>query len=514
MTSKPVRAFGTGLIFFMILMFQVATGFSAVVISGIIDPVLINELGVPALLVGALLGIHFLAEPLRTYIGSLSDRLSFKRLHRLPFMLIGAILLAASYPLMILVVENLRDPNYHHRVVGEAMNTGNYSAPIGWLLLAVLVFFLNGTGLSMMGTAGLSLIVDVTSEKVRGFVAAIGWTLLIVGIIFGSVVSKAILPDTEGFNFVYSSLYPFFFFVIPSVIMGLVLIALIGVWLKEPRREGVIMQGRTHVSFRQAMRVVASNTQSRWFFAFLFVFMTFMFMRDILAPAYAGNVFKMSVSERSSLQSTINGPLLLAMIATGLLTFKISKQKTIYTGLIVSILGMLIQAVSAFTTTVDNAAVRAYETASQQFSNKSISEAEFAAAKTVWNNLISGNKGIFTAGLMLMGIGLGIAVPGLIGMMMDLTDPANAALYMGTWGIGQAFGQGLSNVLAGGARDLAFNNFQDNLTLGYGLVFVFQAAGMVVAIWLLSHINVAEFKRNLLASQEYVPVDNKAAALV
>jgi BCD family chlorophyll transporter-like MFS transporter len=513
--SKPIRIIGTGLVFFMILMFQLASGFSAVMVSGIIDPVLINELGVPAVLVGILLGIHFLAEPLRSYIGSLSDRLSFKGLHRVPFMVLGSLILAASYPLMVLVVEQLRDPNYHHRLAGQVVSTTSYPMPVGWLIVAILVFFINGTGISIMGTAGLSLLVDITSEKVRGVVAAIGWTLLIAGIIVGSVISKIILPDTEGFTFVYSSLYPIFFFIIPAIIMGMMLIAVIGALLKEPRHQGVVMQGRTHVNFRQAMRVVSSNRQSRWFFAFLFVFMTFMFMRDILAPAYTGNVFKLSVAERSSLQTTINGPLLLAMIVTGFITIKIAKQKSIYFGLAVSIIGIVIQAFSAFSFKVDAVAIKAYDTASQQFANNAISKAEYDAAITTWKNLINDNKSLFIIGLMLMGIGLGIAVPGLIGMMMDLTDPANAALYIGVWGIGQSFGQGLSNFLAGGARDLAYNTFQDNLGLGYGLVFIFQGLGMALAVWILTHIDVAEFKRNLgIIPTEKVEVKPREAAVV
>lgn len=513
--SKPVKAIGTGLVFFMILMFQVATGFSAVMVSGIIDPVLINELGVPALLVGGLLGIHFLAEPIRTYIGSLSDRMSFARLHRVPFMLLGGLILAASYPMIVLVVEQLRDPNYHQRAAGEVLSTTSYPMPIGWMLVAIVVFFINGTGLSIMGTAGLSLLVDITSEKVRGIVAAIGWTLLITGIVVGSIISKVILPETEGFTFVYSSLYPIFFFIIPAVIMGLVVIAIIGALIKEPRSSGVLVKGRTHVNFGQAMRVIASNRQSRWFFFFLFVFMTFMFMRDILAPAYTGNVFKMSVAERSSLQTTINGPLLLAMIVTGLVTLKVAKQKSVYFGMGVAILGMVLQAVSAFIYKVDAGAIKAYETASQQYANKTIGKVDYDAALATWNNMISGNKSIFIAGLMLMGIGLGITVPGLIGMMMDLTDPANAALYMGVWGIGQSFGQGLSNFLAGGARDLAFNSFQDNLNVGYGLVFIFQAAGMVLSVWLLRHINVEEFRRSLgIAPQVDAKVTPREAVVV
>lgn len=492
---------GTGLGFFLILMFQVATGFSAILISGIVDPMLVNELGVPAVIVGLLLGVHFLAEPIRSYIGSLSDRVAVKKLHRVPFMLGGGFLLALTYPLMILVLGNLRDPNYH-KIAGQVTSTTDYQAPLGWLIVAFAVFFLNGTGISIMGTAALSLIVDVTTEKVRGLIAAFGWTLLIVGFIVGTVISTQVLPDTEGFTFVYSSLYPVFLIIAPAVIMGLVLLACLGALLKEPRNAGVLVQGRTYVNFRQAMGVVSRNRQTRWFFLFLLVSMTFIFMRDVLTPNYASNVFKMSLKERNTLQNSINGPILIAMIATGLLTLRIAKDKITYVGIVLTAIGIAIQAISAFAFQVSQNAVQAYDTASQQYSQQLISKADYDTALATWNSLISGNKGSFTLGLIVMGLGLGVAVPGLIGLMMDLTDSANAALYIGTWGIAQAFGQGLSNVLAGGLRDVAYNSFKSNLATGYALVFLFQGAGVLLSIWILRHINVAEFKRSLTIRNE------------
>lgn len=494
---------GTGLVFFMILMFQVATGFSAVIISGIVDPMLINELGVPAVIVGLLLGIHFLAEPIRSYIGSLSDRIGVGGLHRLPFIFGGGVLMAISYPLMILVLQNLQNTNY--QIAGQIHSTLNYQAPIGWLVVAFLVFFLNGTGVSIMGTASLSLLVDVTSEKVRGIVAAIGWTMLIVGFIVGTVISTQVLPDTEGFTFVYSSLYPVFMVVAPVAIMVLVLLTCLGALLREPRVQTVVGQQRTHVTFKKALQVVSSNSQTRWFFLFIFVLMAFMFMRDVLTPAYAGNVFKMSVKDRDALQNSINGPTLLAMIATGLFTLRFAKKPVTYIGIGIATLGIAVQALSGFVFSVSQSASLAYDTASQNFANHLISQSDYNAALATWNNLISGNKGMFMGGLMLMGVGLGIAVPGLIGLMMDLTDPANAALYIGTWGIAQAFGQGLADIGAGVLRDNIYNAFQSDLAKGYAIIFVVQAIGMLVAIWLLTRVNVAAFKASLAAKAEVIP---------
>ncbi len=498
---KILGRLGTGSVFFLIFMFQVTTGFAFVIVTGIIDGVMINELGVPALLVGLLLGIDFIAQPMRPFFGSLSDRFSVKGLHRLPFILLGGIILALTYPAMVLVVEQMRDPNYH-KIIGEVHNTGSYQVSPLWLILAVLVFATNGLGLAMMGTVAMSLMVDITTPKTRGLVASLSWCLLIFGIVVGSIVNTKLLPSTEGFTFDYKSLYPVFFFIVPAVIMVLIGLTCIGAFIKEPRVNGPLMQGRTHVNFRQAVRVVSRNRPSRWFFLFLFVVMTFMFMRDILSPAFGGNVFRMSVKERTGLQSIINGPLLVAMIITGLITLKFAKKLTCYIGLTIAVVGIGLQALTALTFQVSQAAITAYDTASQQFADGKISQSAYDAALTNWQNLISGNKSLFMVGLVVMGIGLGIAVPGLLGMMMDLTDPANAALYMGTWGLSQALGQNLSSILAGGARDLAYNNFHDNLGAGYGLVFLFQGAGMLASIWILTRVKEGAFKASLSGKPE------------
>jgi MFS transporter, BCD family, chlorophyll transporter len=504
--SKVGKATFTGIVFAMIMMFQVATGFAVVIVTGVLDTVMINELGVPALLVGFLLGVDFIAQPFRAYFGSLSDRFSVGGLHRLPFIFLAGTIMCLTYPALILVVEQLRNPTFT-RSLGEASNVTNYAINPFWFGVAIIVFTINGIGVAIMGTVGMSLLVDITSEKVRGMVGGISWVLLIFGIVVGSIVSSQLTPDTGGRTFVYSSLYPFFFYVVPTVLFVMVLLTCLGAIFKEPRRPGPIVQGRTHVKFVQALRIVSANRQCRWFFLFLFTMMTFMFMRDILAPSFAGNVYHMTVKDRAGIQSVINGPLLLAIIVAGFVSLRISKKIVCYAGLAVSVVGIGIQALAGFTFQADAKLLAAFDLASQQFASNQINQETYNVALQAWYGSISGSRGIFTIGMVIMGIGLGIAVPGLIGMMMDLTDPANAALYLGVWGLAQAFGQNLSSILAGGFRDIAFDMFRDNLGVGYGIIFVIQAAGMALALWILTVVNVSEFratvsKRPVTASEQ------------
>lgn len=508
--GKVLRGFGSGTVFFMILMFQLATGIATVIIVGVVDSVMINELGVPATLVGIMLGVQFLGDLLRTWVGSISDRYSFFKLHRTPLVLVGGFITAISYPIIVLVIQNLRNPNFV-KTVEDVGTTSGYQFNLFWFLMSVLAFFINSVGLSILGTVALALIVDVTSEKVRGVIAAFSWTVMIAGFVVGSIISLVLLPNTEGYTFVYNSLYPFFFFVIPAIIMVLTIISAIGCYLKEPRVEGVLVKGRTHVSTRQAIGVMRRNPVALWFFAFIATMMAFMFMRDLLIPAYGGNVFKMTVKERSGLQGLVNGPILVAMISTGIISLWIAKKTLAYIGLAVTVVGIAIQSLSAFLFKADQTAIIAYQTASKNLADKVITQAEFNTALQTWNSVIGGSKGMFTVGIVIMGIGLGICVPGLIGLMMDITDKANAAFYIGVWGIASGVGQGLSNLMAGGMRDVAVNVFADNISTGYGFVFAIQATGMFIALLILNQVNVKKFKYYLEKSYDESLAYSKSA---
>jgi MFS transporter, BCD family, chlorophyll transporter len=157
--GKAIRGFGVGVVFFMILMFQLLTGFATVIIVGVVDSVMINELGVPATLVGIILGVQFLGDLLRTWAGSYSDRHSFFKLHRTPMVFLGGVITALSYPIIILVIENLRNPNFV-KTVDDVGTTSGYQFNLFWFLMAILAFFINSLGLSIKGTVGLALIVE------------------------------------------------------------------------------------------------------------------------------------------------------------------------------------------------------------------------------------------------------------------------------------------------------------------------------------------------------------------
>ena len=88
-------------------------------------------------------------------------------------------------------------------------------------------------------------------------------------------------------------------------------------------------------------------------------------------------------------------------------------------------------------------------------------------------------------------------------LMIDLTAAETAGTFIGAWGLAQAVAQGIASVLGGGLLSLgktitgaSVTEVASNAQLvpAYGLVFFAQAVGMLVAITLVSNVNITEFQ--------------------
>ena len=84
---------------------------------------------------------------------------------------------------------------------------------------------------------------------------------------------------------------------------------------------------------------------------------------------------------------------------------------------------------------------------------------------------------------------------GATSLMLDLTVAETAGTFIGAWGLAQAIARGLSTVLGGVVLNFGKMVFTAPV-LAYGLVFVIQGFGMILAIWLLGKVNIQEFRDN------------------
>ena len=98
--------------------------------------------------------------------------------------------------------------------------------------------------------------------------------------------------------------------------------------------------------------------------------------------------------------------------------------------------------------------------------------------------------------ILLMGLGTGAFTVGGVSLMMDLTVDGQAGLFVGAWTLAQALAKFGSSVLSGGLHDLVLG-FGGASHVAYALIFGVEAAGLLLTTWLLLHVNVLAFRREV-----------------
>ncbi|MFS8906880.1 PucC family protein, partial [Synechococcus sp. OH2] len=96
--------------------------------------------------------------------------------------------------------------------------------------------------------------------------------------------------------------------------------------------------------------------------------------------------------------------------------------------------------------------------------------------------------------MILFGLASGITTNGAISLMLDLTAAETAGTFIGAWGLAQAMSQALSTLIGGALLDLGRILFPSSPVLSYATVFGVEAAVMLLAVYLLGRVSVAEFR--------------------
>ena len=85
---------------------------------------------------------------------------------------------------------------------------------------------------------------------------------------------------------------------------------------------------------------------------------------------------------------------------------------------------------------------------------------------------------------------------GGIALMMDMTSTEQTGLFVGAWTLIQALAKGPASI-AGGALQSGFVALGANAAQAYAGVFAFEGLGVLVAVFLLSRVGVAAFRKEV-----------------
>lgn len=446
--------------------FNMGLGIMSLLTLGVLNRVMIEELRVPALVAAGAIAVHQFMAPARVWFGQMSDSRPIFGHHRSGYIWLGIVTVAVTAFCALQVVWQ----------IGSRIAEGGWGPAVyPWVGLLGLLFAIYGLALSATSTPFTALLVDVSDEDSRSRLVGIGWAMLMVGIIAGVIITSIVLKPIElnaPFEQVRSAVNRLFI-IAPAVVCGLAVVSTYGIERKYSRltQRSSLRNREDSLTLGRALKILTASRQTGLFFTFLLVLSLSLFMQDAVLEPYGGEVFGMTIAETTQLNAAFGMGTLLSIIVSGWLVVpRLGKKRTVVLG------------------------------------------CSWAALCLVGITLsgLTGNPAILLTAVFLFGTASGMLTLGAIVLMLDLTVAETAGTFIGAWGLAQAIARGSATVLGGGVLDLGrailrtFNGSADvgqpQAFLAYGLVFTLQAIGMLIAIWLLSRVNIQEFQANAKAA--------------
>jgi BCD family chlorophyll transporter-like MFS transporter len=441
-------------------LFQGCLGMLAVVFAGMFNGVMISELAFPGLLVGGALAFEQFVAPARVLFGHISDAHPLAGRRRVPYVLAGTALFCSLAVLSVPLIFR----------VGRLLESG--SQPQLALAIAALcgLFALYGLAISLASTPYLALVIDRTSEAERPRAVGIIWCMLTVGIVIGAIAISVSLRGLDGIEdpALLEPALMGFMAKVALVVLGLTLMA---TWGMEPRRSPAPSAPtggarEDAVTLAQAWRLITSSRQVLVFFSFLILFTLGLFLQDPILEGYGAQVFGLSIADRTQLNAFWGVGTLIGLLLAGFwIVPRLGKLATARLGcqMIVTTLTFLLA------------------------------------------SGLTGSAPLLRLVMLLFGLAAGIGTNSALCLMLDLTLPQVAGTFVGVWGLAQAMARALGKLIGGGLLDVGRRlPFGDGAYPAYALVLTVEIAVAALALWMLSRLNVQQFRQDTGRSLDQV----------
>jgi len=419
---------------------KVGVGWMFALLTTDFNRVAINELGIAAIVVTALVSIRYFMAPFQVVVGRIADTMPILGYRRTPYLLIGCIVAS----LLFMAIPQ----------VAFGMGEGSAMA----MLSAIMLFTLFGLSMAVIADTYHSLIAEVTSPESRGMVISVAWIVLIMSSILATVVMNIVRPEfsPEAMQTLYN--------LTPLVVIGSALLGVIGIErrmnaeeLEEARVKALALAPPGN-PISSAVTLLRKNPHTRSFFAFIFLAMFSVTLMDNILEVFGAEVFAMSIAETTTFERFWGGGILIGMLLTGVISiaFKIDRKKLVIVGIVGAALGFVMLSVS------------------------SIAEIQPIIKPTLFG----------------MGLFIGMFNVGALALMMEMTVANATGLYMGLWGTAQAFGMGISSFASGVLHTLFIESGLFAPKHAYFGIFTLEAVGLVLAGVILYRTSITQFAAN------------------
>ncbi|MCX7608055.1 MAG: BCD family MFS transporter [Anaerolineales bacterium] len=325
----------------------------------------------------------------------------------------------------------------------------------GWL-----PFLAWGMGYNLASVSYLALASELTGEQGRGRTIAVMWFMMITSIIFTAIaISRMVDPYTpQALRNAFSA--------VGAMALLLGVLGLLGL---ENRATATMATAKREPSFSEIVVAISKNDVAIRFFIYLLLLLAAILGQDVLLEPFAAEAFGWTVAETTRLTSLWGGFVLLAIILAVGLERRFSRRFVAQLGNLTAFTGFLLI-------------------------------------------LIGGGlrqSGVFYLGVIALGSGTGLSTVSNLALMFDMTLPGQVGLFIGAWGVSNALSRLLGSLLGGAVRDIV-KDLSDNSILGYVTVFALEAGMLLIAVFLLTRIDVTAFQKR---ARDLSPVERAALAV-
>ncbi len=420
---------------------RLATSFLVILIVGILNRIMIAEFGINKILVGTVLSFQHLVTPLALYFGHLSDSRPLRGRRRVPYIVLGMALCCLPLPFLPDVALAMAEQ-------------GNYAffAAIGIVSLALF-----GFGVAVSSIALHSLIVDRCPPQQRGEALTTVWIITLVGFIIAAPVFALALPayDQDDLRLIFA-----------ATAAAAMVLTLVAVRRQEPplrpAQPSLLsppLAARERATFARKLRALIGNPQARVLFLFLAMADFFFFSQEYVLEAFGQEVFQLSVAYTTSFNLYMGVGILISMIGFSALFSLLPgmrEKRVVALGCVVSSLSFGLLALSSMR--------------------------ELQAITLI--------------AVFIMGFGKGIFNVGLARLIMRVARPDLSGLIMGMWAVVGGVAIGLGELGGGVIVDLSLR-VTGNMALSYGILFLFEAVGLLLCLLLIALFDLRRFRGHL-----------------
>ncbi|MGR3705437.1 BCD family MFS transporter [Sulfitobacter sp.] len=264
---------------------QMALGAVVVLTTSTLNRLMVVEFALPALLPGALVGLHYGIQLSRPRWGFTSDTGG----NRTRWIIGGMVALALGG-------------------MGAALGVTLFSYSFSLALtLSILSYSLIGIGVGASGTSLLALLATATAPERRAAAATITWLMMIFGIAMTAGVAGQFLDPYSPQRLLA---------VVAVITVAAIILTVLAIGRIESRVTFTAEPDTT--PFLEGLRDIWAEPKTRNFTLFVFLSMNAYFMQELILEPYAGLVFHFTPGQSTTLSGAQNGGVFLGMLTVGI----------------------------------------------------------------------------------------------------------------------------------------------------------------------------------------------------